>query len=539
MSDFQSLRERFAPEISDFRDFLDEVKPPFFVAQSLATLLAAHPSAPVGPEVVAWLVAEWAAERAESTERRVGDFLVSATEMIVDADRVGAVADFSPGSFYGPFRAALLRACPEDQRGALDAAFSSLDTSNQSDAQGGSTADFAVENGEVFRGERMTREDSFAASLSAILEEASLSDDGFNEAFGIVRRALTDESSVPPIQQIAATQEAATALFNRGALGRSAALFSILDESWRDPRIAPARSKDARGTAKRRLLDDMILSRWTNDPKRRTELAPVIRFFSDFAPNTLLSSLAEERTPGRANQLVGLLEAHGADVVPAVVKYLSSPDLLSKGPTLALSLLTLLSRVQVQADSDKRDAAHLAAKFVTNENPQIRAAAIQVLRQVGGRATMPAVLNALESNAYRQTVFEQSDDLKAHLGQLLELLLATGIESATIAVVEFATGVRDGGFKSLGRSLRELALGALAKSEQPLPRRATLLLAESLRSMAGKKLVIITGALTLGVDAELCLRMIRILYHSPEPEVRAVMEMPNVRKLIARAQMIG
>src|SRR4051812_24554127 len=92
----------FASAIDDFRDFLDEAKPPLFISGSLSLLLRTEPPVRFGPERAAKIVCDWAEERAARTGERVSDLQLAAMRHIIDAYGMNAISDFKPKNFYRP-----------------------------------------------------------------------------------------------------------------------------------------------------------------------------------------------------------------------------------------------------------------------------------------------------------------------------------------------------------------------------------------------------------------------------------------------------
>jgi hypothetical protein len=527
---------RFASEIADFYDFLDDAKPAFFVTGSLTIVLRTDPPAPFGPAAVAQLVADWAGRRLNEAGASVSDSMLLATRLIVDAYRIGAVEHMRPKHFYRPFRTALLDLCPEAEREPLTAALDLMESKLPERFRIVSTADFAGEGLVTYRGERLSRDAAVEAGLADLAREVALSDAEFDETAVVVREALIGGKTPPPYSLLTRVLELATATFNRASVARAGRLFAILDEALAHPEITPARSKDARGTSRRRQLDDAVLARWVGDPERRSEAAPVVRYFSDFEPAHLVALIADERMLAQAQLLSGLVEVRGENVLPKVLELLSPAS--APSPTAVLNLLNLLGRTGSCSEVDRVKAVQLAGRFVTSDTQTVRTTALAALRRLDGRGVTAAVLRALDARSYSSAALQQSDEILTHLDHVFELLLDLGVEQGIVAVAEMAAGVSDGGFR-FGKTVRDLALRALAKHEGPVPPRAARVLADTLRTLAGRKFVLITGSLTLGVDSETCLQIVSALERADDPEARSALDLPTVRKLAARAKVLA
>jgi hypothetical protein len=111
----------------------------------------------------------------------------------------------------------------------------------------------------------------------------------------------------------------------------------------------------------------------------------------------------------------------------------------------------------------------------------------------------------------------------------MELVMDSGVESAIAVVAEFATGARGGEFEI--KELRDSAIKVLGQRRAPLPHRAAQVIAEQIKQMASKKLKIVTGKLTLGIDAPYCRALMGLLEDTPYPDVREVLEHPVVHRL--------
>ena len=533
------MREGKEAEIGDFFDFLDEVKPPIFVAHSLTAILRTEPPMAFGPAGAADLVADWAEAKAAGGGGRMSDLLLFATRTIVDAYNIGAIQHFKPRSFYRPYRAQLAARCPEEERQVLEAALDAL----QSGAPERSQLLSASELARVTSAPRRhvpddADERAFASAVSRLVDEPHMPEPEFAEAFGVVDRVVADVENPPNQEVLIRVIDVAIELFNAGAVARAGRLFTAAGAALDQPHVVSMRRTDARSSTRRARLSDAVLVQWVNDSRRRRDVAPIVRSFDDLSPIALLARLVSEPTPAQSQLLLNLLDAHGEAAVPHVVDHLATPEAVRAGGAYRAGLVALLARFGLGPEDDPRRALDLLGPMLVDDTAQLRIAAVAAMRRIGGREVVPFALRALEAVNYRNLPQIPGDELRSHLSGVMKLLVASGLDSAIAVVAEFATGVRDGGFSSLERSLRDVAIDALAARKEPLAHRAVEVIADALRPMASRRWVLITGKLSLGVDAHACLRLMRLIEDSTEPVAREVLAMPTLKKLAARADLL-
>jgi hypothetical protein len=528
-------------EVGDFFDFLDEVKPPIFVSHSLTAILRTEPPMTFGPAGAADLVADWAEAKVASGGGRMSDLLLFATRTIVDAYNIGAIEHFKPRSFYRPFRAQLAVRCPDDERAVLEAALDALQSGAPERSQLLSASELAkvtsVPRRDVKHDDAQDR--AFAGAMSRLVGEPHMPEPEFAEAVGAVEGVVADADNPPNQEVLVRVIDVAIELFNAGAVARAGRLFAIVGTALDQPHVVPMRRTDARGSARRARLNEATLAQWVNDSRRRRDVTPIVRAFDDLSPIALLARLVSEKTPAQSQLLLNLLDAHGEAAVPNVLDHLATPEAVSAGGAYRAGLVGLLARYGLGAEQDPRRALELLGPMLVEDTAQLRGAAVAALRRIGGREVVPFALRALEAVNYRSLHQMSSDELRSHLSGVMKLLVASGLDSAIAVVAEFATGVRDGGFDRLERSLRDVAAEAIDARKEPLAHRAAEVIADALRPMAMRRWVLITGKLSLGVDAQACLRLMRLIEDSSEPTAREVLSLPTRRKLAARADALG
>jgi hypothetical protein len=521
--------EDISRAVEDLRDYLDDVKPPLFIIGSLTLLLRTEPPVRVGASKAAAFVCEWAEERAGRSGERVSDLLLSSVRHIVDAYGMNAIESFRPKDFYRPFIQVLLDRCPDEEREGLQAALQDMQSADPHRLQIRSTAEYA--NGALPATKRAR--DGVLSEILPRLGDLASTDAEFEEAIARLRKTLVDHPSPPQPTNLKQLVDLGVTTFNASAVRRAARLFDVIGQAVERVDGGPARQREVRAHAKSALLDQNVLASWLSDPKRRAEIAPVVRHFADLGPSTTLAHLAVEKNPVRARFLSSVIQIHGADAYSSVLAQLSSPDLAARGPEFAVGMLGLLAQLEAPSDAERRRAAGVAGKFVTHDRPQLRGAALAALRRIGAKEAVPQAMRALESDAYNHAP-EDVDELRTQLEEALKLLAESGMESALAVVAEVATGTRGAEFK-LGRSLKEVAIQVLADRDAPLPRRAALVLVADLKAVIKRRFKIITAQLALGVDVPLVAALMRLLENSPEPEAQETIRHPVLLKLMARA----
>lgn len=515
----------------DFLELLDGVKPAHFVAEAITAVLRTEPPVVFGPAGVADLVADWAEERAAGTEAPLSDLMLAATRTIVDAYNIHAIANFRPRAFYREYRAQLVARCPEGERAILESALDALQSKQPQRSQLLSASELARVAADAPRrasGDATERE--FDEALDRLRERPHLPEPEFESAIASVSKLLCDPERAASQPALVRAIETATEVFNGAAVARAGRLFEIVDCALAHPSIADVRRRDARGGARRHSLDDDLLVKWVGDARRRPEVASIVRFFDDFAPQHLLQLLFSEEAAKSKSQtqlLLNLLDARGAEVVDPVIAQFARGE--AAGGARLTGLVALLARHGTTSDASRRQAVELVGPLLTSDDAATRAASLAALERLHGREVVPYALRALEPDAYRTD--PSGDDLAAHLGRVMSLLVASHVEPAVAIVAEIATGEREVEVGKLGKGLRDAAIDALSRRDGPLPRRAALVVEKALRARARRRFAIITGSLGLGVDAEACLRLLRLVEDSTEPEVRQTLELPKLRKL--------
>jgi hypothetical protein len=515
--------------VEDLRDYLDDVKPPLFIIGSLTLLLRTEPPVRVGTRQAAAFVCDWAEERANRSGERVSDLLLSSVRHVVDAYGMNAIESFEPKAFYRPFIQVLLDRCPDEERDGLQAALQEMQSPDPQRLQIRSTAEYSHGAAPAQKRAR----DGAVGEIVTRLANLKLSDADFDDAATRLHKVLVEHPAAPTPADLKRVVELGVAIFNGASVRRAARLFEILGQAIERVEGGAARQREIRAHMKSTRLEQSTLAAWIADQKRHAEIAPVVRHFADLGPSTTLAQLALEKNPARARFLSAIVQLHGRDAYSSVLAQLSSPDLSVRGVEFTAGLLGLLGHLDAPTDAERRRAAGIAGRFVIHEKPQVRAAAIASLRQVGAKEAVPHAMRALESDAYN-AVPEDTDELKNHLFEAMKLLADSDMDSALAVVAEVATGARGAEFK-LGRSLKELAIQVLAERQTPLPRRAALVLVAELKGVIKRRFKIITANLALGVDVPLCAALMRLLEDSPEPEARETIQHPVLLKLMARA----
>lgn len=532
------MGERNDVEVGDFFDFLDEVKPPIFVAHSLTAILRTEPPMTFGPAGAADLVADWAEAKAAHGGGRMSDLLLFATRTIVDAYNIGVIEHFKPRSFYRPYRAQLAARCPDEEREVLEAALDALQSGAPERSQLLSASELArVTSAPRRHVQDGARERAFTAAIARLEGEPHMPEPEYAEAIGAVERVVAGVDDPPNHETLLRVIDVAIELFNTGAVARAGRLFAVVGTALDQPHVVPMRRTDARGSARRARLDEATLTQWVNDSRRRRDVAPIVRSFDDLSPIALLAKLVSEKTPAQAQLLLNLLDAHGEAAVPHVVDHLATPEAVRAGGAYRAGLVAHLSRFGLGEEGPRR-ALDLLGPMLVDDTAALRSAAVAALRRIGGREVVPFALRALEAANYCGLHQMPGDELRAHLSGVMKLLVASGFDSAIAVVAEFATGVRDGGFDRLERSLRDVASEAIDARKEPLAHRAAEVIADALRPMARRRWVLITGNISLGVDAQACLRLMRLIDDSTEPAAREVLDSPTLRKLAARADAL-
>jgi hypothetical protein len=553
--------------IADFLDFVEDRRTAEEVAASLALLLRTEPPVRVDiPQLVA-VVKEWAGERAAATGGTEGEFMLAAARHIIDAYRAKVLTHFEPKAFYRPFTVKLLAECRDEDRAFLrdglrqpseKAAKPEPVQVEQRASPAPPVAIIGVPASEFHAPEPtqadhpyasihdavpaaspgvlpLTREKNLNDLVEGLIHSPPASDADFEVVINQIRAIALDDRGAPPESLIVRLAEIAVDVFNKGHVARAAQLFAISTESISRLTLTQWREFEIRRAVKSTQLDVRRFMDCINNEERHAEVAPIVRFFADLDARRLLGQLENERGGPKSQVLVNILTVHGYDALPIIVEKLASPDIGSCNAEFQSSLIRLLTRIGLPPGSDERYVAGLIGPHLCSVHMQVRRDAATAFGSVAARDVVPYALKALELSSYTSSI--PNEELLAHLGRVLRLLVRSRNEAAILAVAEYATGARDGGFR-LGRQLRDAAVKALAARSQPLPRRAVLVLLNNLKELTGKKFLRVTGSLSLGGDSQAAAGLVALLRDSAEPEVREALELPAVRKLLAQAELL-
>jgi len=136
---------------------------------------------------------------------------------------------------------------------------------------------------------------------------------------------------------------AAIEQFNRGELGRAVTMFEMAELLITDNKIKPAYVEALRKDG-HQYLDQTRLKKFGDRADLRPQLRVILQFFTALQPVGLLNALDGESERDRRNQLLALLEVHGATARAAAWDMLNAS--LSEGespkPFLQMNLVYLL-----------------------------------------------------------------------------------------------------------------------------------------------------------------------------------------------------
>lgn len=529
-------REQRDGELRDFLDFLDDLKPPLIVADSISAVLRTEPPIHFGVPRVVEVVAAWAERKAFETGRRVGEHMLDATRRIVDAYRSNTVTDFDPKTFYRPFVLGLVARCPADEREEFHTALKHLQESIPQRWANRSTADLAQADTFEVRGQRFKRDQAVFELARWIESDPHMTDEEFETALASLQLILGSRISLQFRKAFVRLAEAGCAIFNAGRTERAARLFGALAIATDHLQLTPNERDDVRNAVHANQLDARLFGKLVADPSRYTELLPVINYFAELDPDCTIDNLESEPSRERRRLLLNLVEVHGAAALPTVLERLTE-EAAAAGPWyLARNLIFLLSRIEPPSEADRREFLKRISPYLTSNVPQLRAASVATLKRLGGRDVVPFIMKTLDPAPYKGMLDRAA--VERHIAQVIEVLATHELESAVAIAAEFAVGTR-GAEYGAGKGLRDAAIDALGTRTTPMPRRAVLVISGYLKQQAGRKLRLLVGA--LGVDLVACRRLVRLIADSTEPEAREVLATPFARKLATKgtSELIG
>jgi hypothetical protein len=525
-------RDRGERARSELVDFLNDARPAMLVAESLSYLLSTDASPAVDPEEVIELVAAWADEHAVASRQAVSVLYLSALRRVIDADREVPVAGFDPEIFLTTVGMGLTRHCPSSELGGYRAALRDLrlPPAPASARTGGTpSAGEAVEVGGVRRPLREAQE----VAVSRLEHEAYMTDADFDEAFADLQVALASRLGMPIHATLSRVAVAASRIFNTGRLRQASKLCAFLLDAFDRLAISAEGRAEAKFSIGPNDLNEGLLAKALNDPTQRALAVPILRFVGYLNPSEALVALAVENRRERRRLLLAAVEAYGPDAFGVVLDHLAAGVSSGQRWYATRNFLYLLSRVDAPDEVAKKRAVEAAGRYVANDQPQVRSAALAALRRVGGRDVVPFVVRALDPVAYPAGSIDDTEALKRHLYVAMETIVETGNEAAVAIVAEIATGGRGSEF-DLGQGLRDEACAALSRRSGPLPRRAALVVANHLSHICGRRFKLVTGKLSFGLDAHACRMLSALIPDSPEPECREALENPVLVRVLGR-----
>jgi hypothetical protein len=518
----------FDKEISEFIEFLDQNRPARAVASSLTTLLRTRPPVQFGPERVTEIIVEWAQRRAVRSVGSVLDNVLAAVTMIVQAHQEGCIVDFDPRAFMRGFTLAAPSKVPADQKeeflARLPEFLDGLPRTWRSRGDDGTAGDTI----EVF-GTTMSIDAALDHVVGRLEKNPYMEDDEFEQIVDYLEMIFSSPVGVSVQAGFVKTAKAAIGMFNATRVARASRLFLIIEDAYEHLRVGKERRQIIGGELPSSQLNQAILWKWVNNPERHDEVAPTVRFFTDLDPSNALPALALEQKRDQRRFLLNVMAIHGEVAYEQIIQQILSPDSQQQGWYYLRNLIYLVAHLGVPKGADRRRAIDAVGRYATHEAPQLRGIAIAALRRIGGKEVLPYGLKALEPSSYGQIRTEEIDAVLRNLVQAMELVMDSGVESAIAVVAEFATGARGGEFEI--KELRDSAIKVLGQRRAPLPHRAAQVIAEQIKQMASKKLKIVTGKLTLGIDAPYCRALMGLLEDTPYPDVREVLEHPVVHRL--------
>jgi hypothetical protein len=515
---------------NDFLDFLNDVRPPMFVEESLTWLLRTAPPYHVQASDVAELIAAWGEERARLSHQPRSVYFLNALRRIVTAHNANAIRDFDPDMFLVAVGPNLSSLCPSSEVGGLHAGIRDLRASlsrplaaEPSSAAGDDTIEIQGNRYPIKVGQEM--------AIARLEHEAYMTDDVFEEVYRDVHAALTTRVGIPVNTALQRISRAAASIFNTGRVPQALRLFTFVDESLDRLKVSPEGRQEVQAAVRETDINEGLLAKVLQDSEKRSAAAPMVRTLGYLNPFDALLVLAEEKRRDRRRLFLNAFEVYGADAMPLLVDRLA-PSVVSAQPWyLTRNLLYLLSRIDAPDDATRKRAIEAAGRFVTSDQPQLRTASLAALKHQGGRECVPYVVRAVDPSAYPAGSIDDTEALKRHLFQSMDLLMDSGNETAISIVAELATGHRGAEF-DLGAALRDEACVALSRRKAPLPRRAALVIANHLSGQIGKRFKFVTGNFSLGIDAHACKQLSALIADSPEPEAKDVLAHPMMQRFL-------
>lgn len=515
---------------NDFFDFLNDVRPSMFVEESLTWLLRTEAPFHVQASDVAELIAAWGEDRAKLSHQPRSVYFLNALRRIVEAHRANAVRDFDPDVFLVAVGPSLSSLCPSSEVGGLHAGVRDLRASLSRPAAVAADAAAGGDTVEV-QGQRYPIKVGQEMAISRLEHEAYMTDDLFESVFVDLQATLSTRVGLPIHTALQRISRAAASIFNTGRVPQALRLFTFIDESLDRLKISPEGRIEVQAAVRESDINEGLLAKVLQDSERRAAAAPMVRTLGYLNPFDALLVLAEEKRRDRRRLFLNAFEVYGADAMPLLVDRLA-PSVVSAQPWyLTRNLLYLLSRIDAPDENMRKRAIEAVGRFVTSDQPQLRTAALAALKHQGGRECVPYVVRAVDPSAYPAGSIDDTEALKRHLFQAMDLLLDSGNETAISIVAELATGHRGAEF-DLGQTLRDEACVALARRKAPLPRRAALVIANHLSGQVGKRFKIVTGNFSLGIDAHACKQLSALIADSPEPEAKDVLAHPLMMRFV-------
>jgi hypothetical protein len=529
--DDQQWREA---ELRDFVDFLDERAPPLAVSDSLSAVLRTEPPIRFGVPRVVEAVAVWAERRAAASgDGRVCDRMALATRKIVEAYRANILTGFDPKSFYRPFVLGLMARCPVDERDDFQSALRGLRANISPRWDAPATAELGAAETVDVRGYQVRREKAVGEVARWIEGEPNMWDEEFEAALATIDLVLRSRAGVPLKEALTRLVEASVALFNAARTDRAARLVSLVAGIEDRLQLTPGERGELRQAVRADRLDRAVLASLVADPRHHAEARPIVRHFAELGAGLALDRLEAETSRERRRFLLNLVEVHGSTALPAVLERLNRASNTTLPWYLTRNLIYLVSRVEPLADADRRAVFAALEPYVTTDIAQLRGAALEALRRLGGGDAVAFLVKALDIGEVRPWASDaERDALEHELLETVEWLAGHDLERAVVVAAQYALGAR-GAESGFARSLRYTALVALAARHEPLPRRAVLALVAHLRQQAERRTKHM-GTFSLGVDLVACRRMVQLLVRSNEPEAVEVVATPFAQKLLAR-----
>ncbi len=511
-------------EIAEFLDFLDDKMPALFVAESISTILRTEPPVAFETEQACEIVAVWARDRAGHGEPSVADLMVRATRKIVEAYRGRIVTGIDPRVFYRAFVQGLADRCPASEHQRLQSGLRQLQAILTEQGATSRQAEFDQTDSVEIQTKAPRREDRISALTKRIEANPRMPASEFDEVEKAIREALASRVGLSIRSALTRIGTAALAQFNAGEVARASAVFEIANRAMDRLQLSPGERDEVRSALRSAALDGRLLAKWLANHEIRRELAPVVEFFADLEPAPLVDRLEREPSRDHRRMLLQILEMHGEAALPVLIDRLESAR-SSASWYLARNLIYLVAHLRPNEESSRRRLVSLLAPYTSSAVPQLRGVALAALKRIGGREILPALVRALDPASYPASAKGADGTLERHVSHALELLASLDVESATVVVAEFATGVRGSGFE-FEKTVREAAIQALTSRGASLPRRAVLAIVDFLRQQSERKIKFVVGGMSLGVDLVSCRRLMKLIAGSTEPEAVDVLATP-------------